>query len=73
LIGQEQISINLELSGQIEIGNIIKTTISELNKKFEIAGKNKRLSYQYEKYQFKPAKKSGKPDNDLPSKYFFLM
>ena len=67
LIGDIKKNINLKITDSDTIKDILKRSINLFN---DILKKEKihlQLNKDYNKFYLKPSKKSGKPDNDLPS------
>ena len=65
---QEEIlySINIQINNDLLIEDLIKTSIEKFNEKLKSEKSNFLLSLNYENYKIKPAKKSGKANQDLP-------
>ena len=64
-------SLNIQVNEKTRVYDLIKMSLEIFNETFSKENLNYRLDPDYRLYSVKPSKKSGKPDKDLPSKFFF--
>lgn len=69
-VNDEIKSLCLEVNEKTRIYDLIKMSLENFNETFSKENLNYRLDPDYRLYSVKPSKKSGKPDKDLPSKFF---
>ena len=69
-VNDEIKSLSLEVNEKTRIYDLIKMSLEIFNETFIKENLNYRLDPDYRLYSVKPSKKSGKPDKDLPSKFF---
>jgi len=69
-VNDEIKSLSLEVNEKTRIYDLIKMSLEIFNETFSKENLNYRLDPDYRLYSVKPSKKSGKPDKDLPSKFF---
>ena len=67
VIGEGVKSINLLVSNQSKVENVIERAINEYNHNFEEEKVLFRLKKEIPKYGLKPSKKNGFPKSDMPS------
>jgi hypothetical protein len=64
--------IDLSINKNTTIKELIVVCVENFNEKFKNEKMRKVLNFIYDNYNIKPAKKSGKPDEDIPCKYFIF-
>ncbi len=69
-VNDEIKSLSLEVNEKTRIYDLIKMSLEIFNETFSKENLKYRLDPDYRLYSVKPSKKSGKPDKDLPSKFF---
>ena len=62
----------MKISNKLRIEQVIKKSIEMFNKLFSQSGIFYELNTNSNLYSIKPSKKSGQPDNDLPSIFILL-
>lgn len=64
---EELKSLSLQLPNYWKVSDLIREAVDLYNKKFVEEKSRFRFNQAYSNYVLKPSKKSGKPDNDMPS------
>ena len=62
-------SLTLQVTEKTTVSDLVKMSVDIFNETFERENSLLRMKTDYKIYKVKPSKKSGKPDNDLPSKF----
>jgi hypothetical protein len=67
MVGDDIKFLSLQVQEKTKIKDLIKMSVNILNENFANENFEKRLNTNYDIYSLKQSKKSGKPNNDLPS------